>query len=302
MGNKKLSSIRVVTQKISSRKHQTIQSKTHFMKLYIYLISLICLISCGKGNSNGFDLNFGRTTYEAPATATEMRSDLNDQEPINTENSIQRKLIKEGYFDIESDDINKTCADIKNRVKILNGYISNESENNYSYSTQRNFTIRIKSEDFDAFIDTILTNAIKINTKNITVRDVTEEFIDIESRLKNRKQLENKYLELLTKAKVVTEILEIEKEINSIREEIESTEGRLKYLSNQVAYSTINLTVEMKSQSGLKQENKLVKSLKNGWKGFVTVFYGLISIWPFLLIAMGLLFVFKKIRDRKKTN
>ena len=74
----------------------------------------------------------------------------------------------------------------------------------------------------------------------IDSQDVTEEYIDITARLKTKKELEARYLELLKKANKVEEIVSIEKEIGNLRSDIESIEGRLRYINNAVAYSTLD--------------------------------------------------------------
>ncbi len=83
----------------------------------------------------------------------------------------------------------------------------------------------------------------KILFKEIDARDVTDQFIDLETRLASKRNYLKRYNDLLAKAKTVKDILEIEEKIRGIEEEIESTTGRLKYLGDLVNYSTLDLVI-----------------------------------------------------------
>ena len=107
-------------------------------------------------------------------------------------------------------------------------------------------------------------------------------------------------MQILQKAKTVKEILEVEREINKLREDIESTEGRFKYLSNQVSFST--LTIQFYKQVGSEPNfsSKIIDSLKDGINYISSFFLGVLSIWPFILI-LGIVALFLK-RLKKNKN
>ena len=80
---------------------------------------------------------------------------------------------------------------------------------------------------------------------------MTEEFIDIEQRLKNKKEVQRRYIEILqNKAKTVEDVLAAEDKIRIIQEEIESREGRLRYLKDNIALSTINIEMYQELEQG----------------------------------------------------
>jgi hypothetical protein len=144
------------------------------------------------------------------------------------------------------------------------------------------------------------TKGVKdFDKKDIDVRDVTEDFLDVQARLKTKKELENRYIELLKKAQKVSEILEIEKEIGSLRLEIESIEGRLNYLKNQVGFSTLNIRFynSLESETGFGADVK--EAFSNGWGGLIMFVLVLINLWPLLLIFIGLIIILAIYRKRK---
>jgi lipid II:glycine glycyltransferase (peptidoglycan interpeptide bridge formation enzyme) len=110
--------------------------------------------------------------------------------------------------------------------------------------------------------------------------------------MKSKKKLEERYIQLLNKANKVSEMLEIEEKLAEIREEIEAKEGQLKYLENRISMSTI--AIEMytldPSESGTTDSygSKIWNSIKEGFNGLSNFLLSIISIWPFILIFVGI--------------
>jgi len=113
-------------------------------------------------------------------------------------------------------------------------------------STSNTVLLRIPAQHFQTVLAEFETLG-DVSYKNITGTDVTEEFLDTQLRLKNAMVLRDRYVELLAKAKNVEESLLIEKELGRITEEIERMKGRLKFLRDHAAYSTIKLLLQKKT-------------------------------------------------------
>jgi len=213
---------------------------------------------------------------------------------------VERKIIKQGYIDFETTDVNKTKSLVIQTVNELNGYISNDHAANYSSRIRHNLTICVPADKFDLLLTTISENAKKIENKNIYVLDVTEEYIDIEARIKTKKVLQARYIELLKQATKVDEILNIEKEIGKLQEEIESVEGRMKYLNDRIAFSTLRVNYYQKTSSAFGFSSKFVDGIKNGWNVFLSFIIGLSHLWVFILFAALAVYLVKLWRKRKK--
>jgi hypothetical protein len=110
----------------------------------------------------------------------------------------------------------------------------------------------------------------------------------------------------LIKANSIKEILEIEEKIRALEEEIESTTGKLKYLSDLVAYSTLDLTISKQKNFKYhptkrdKFSEKLKQSLSKGWFGFVDFFLFIINIWPLWIIITLIFYLWKKYKMKIK--
>lgn len=107
-------------------------------------------------------------------------------------------------------------------------------------------TIRVPSPSFDDVIKK-LEKLGDVHDRNITASDVTDEFYDLEARLKSARAVQARLVELLAKANTVEESVVIERELGRVNQEVERFEGRLKLLRDQLAYSTITATFRPKS-------------------------------------------------------
>ncbi|MCB9360350.1 MAG: DUF4349 domain-containing protein [Flavobacteriales bacterium] len=275
------------------------------------LLLIILLFSCGVDKRESYRTDFSEASasydeQEIPAITVQKAPKPENIEGEVSEKKIERKLIKTGNIEFETENLSETNTRIISSVKKLGGYISNENEYNNYGQTTINLTVRIPSENFDVLLNEVSKGVTDFDNKNIDVKDVTEEFVDVQARIKTKKELETRYLQILEKAKTVKEIIEIERELGNLRADIESFEGRLKYLKNQVSFSTLDISfyelvaVEKDNKFG----QKFIDGFASGWENLIWFFLGLTNIWPFILLIVVLIwFIRKRIitrRNRKK--
>ena len=153
---------------------------------------------------------------------------------------IERKLIRKGNVSVQVNSLEEGAAAIEDWVRKYKGYISYS----YQYSNNYQYTIRIPSEAFEQAMDAF-SNIGKVQKRSITAEDVTDRYYDLKTRLETKKLLRDKYNEYLKKAANVTELMEIERNLNDVISEIESMEGSLKLLTNQIDYSTITVNISV---------------------------------------------------------
>ena len=211
--------------------------------------------------------------------------------------SFDQKLIKESYLQFETQNLEVTFNRIVSYVKANQGYIQNDNASKSYNRHSRTLNIRVPSNNFQATVDSISSFVSYFDEKRITLRDVTEEFVDLEARLKSKRALETRYISLLDKAKNVEEMLKIERELSKIREEIEAKQARLNYLSNRVALSTLTIEFyKITADTGVTVSYgvKMWNALKSGFDGLSKIFLGVLYIWPLLLILLVLGFVLKR--------
>ena len=215
----------------------------------------------------------------------------------------EQKIIKNANLRFETTDLKSTYNQIVKSTAESGGSIQNDTEGKDYGSIFRSLIVRVPSQNLDVFLKNISKGVSYFDNKEISAQDVTTEYIDINARLKTKKVLENRYLELLSKATKVSEILEVEAKLSDIREEIEAKQGQLNYLQDKISLSTvtINFYKLVAPESGIAGSygNKISNAAKSGFNSFSSFFISLISVWPFLII-IGIAFYFVKKRIKKK--
>lgn len=267
--------------------------------LSLFLFSLILACSNSSENSSS------SVEYLADAEAEMFDNsiEISEKSSVKPVDAQEQKIIKTGHLRFESRDLDKTHRQIERLVKRYQGFVSSDRSGKGYEEDFRSMTIRVPSQHFQTLLDSISKGVSYFDQNEITQHDVTEEFIDIEARLKAKRELENRYLELLKQAKNVKEILEIERELSTIREEIEARQGRLNYLQNQVSYSTLNIHIYKRTTDrGITTSygQKMWNAIKSGWNGISLFFLGLLHIWPFFVILLLTIFGIRKYLKRKK--
>jgi hypothetical protein len=225
-----------------------------------------------------------------------------EQKTDNLESTTERKIVKRGNIRFQTADINKTKSLISQTVQELNGYISNDNAYDYSDRFEHNLTIRVPADKFDMLLKNVSESVEKLDSKNIDVLDVTEEYIDIEARIKTKKELQDRYKEILKKATTVSEILTVEREIGSLQTDIESVEGRMKFLKDEIKFSTLTVTYYQKvtTSSSLGFFFELRDGFKSGWNGFLWFIIGVSYLWVFILVAVAVIYLIVRWRRKKR--
>jgi hypothetical protein len=268
------------------------------MKLKFSLLTILTILAISSCNTPG-------SAKREIAAEVAPENNAPDKQTIidKAETVLERKTIKQGDISFRTSNIRETESLINRTVNELGGYVTNDNTFVTGERITHRIIIRVPADRFDQLLTKISESAGRLESKNVNAQDVTEEYIDIESRIKTKKELENQYKELLMHAKSVQEILTIEKEMGALRTEIESIEGRLQYLKDRVSFSTLTVEYYQLTSSPFGFGSKLGQALETGWKFFLTFIIGLLNLWPFILIIGGTIFIaFRISGKRKKIN
>ena len=262
--------------------------------IFCFLLFVLALGSCSQESKND-------VASEQISAIT--MSDIPEAKSTNSFN-IPQKIIKNASLRFETNDLEDTFAQIKSAIKANKGTVQNDSEGKDQNSIYRNISIRVPSQNFDAFIESISKGVSYFERKDISSENVTDQYIDITTRLKTKRKLEERYLQILQKATKIREILEIEKQISIIREEIESKEGQLKYLESRVAESTITIEFykPVAEKEGVKTSygSKIITAIKTGFFELSGFLISIISIWPIIILVGVIAYFIRKRFKRKK--
>jgi hypothetical protein len=212
------------------------------------------------------------------------------------------KIIKKGSVGLQVNDYAKDKHHFEDAIRKYDGYKSNENERTEISRISNTIEIRLPNQHFDKFIDEITTGeGIKnVDYKRTSAVDVGEEYMDLTTRIRTKKEVEKRYIDILRKSSKITDILAVEDQIRVIREEIESKEGRLRFLKDRISYSTVSLYIyeNLEYDAPLIDKptflGKLAKAGNTGWNMILSFLLFLVYIWPIVLLLTVTVFLFKK--------
>lgn len=236
--------------------------------------------------------------------------DQNKTEQGNTAKDItNRMIIKTGTLNIEVEKYDETENKVTEITKNLNGYVSNSSSSlNASNKKQGTLVLKVPADKYDALISEV-SKLGKVMSENINANDVTEQYIDLEARMKTQKELEQRLIKLLEeKTARLSDVVDVEQKLASVRQTIESIDGRMRYLRSQSSFSTLTLSIYEPSllitSSGGGFFYEIGQSIKKGLEGFTEVLSGIITIVialiPIIILILIILYLVRVIIRRRK--
>jgi len=262
--------------------------------LNITVIFMIVIFSACKDKAENMSL--------LPENKGTGEAKTNSISKTNNHSQQPQYLVKNGNLSFVSVNVKKDRLWIDSLLRIHAGYLVKESLMSFGSTSEYSLITKVPAQNFNKLIIDIEKNIPTLTTKNIHVIDVTEEFTDILSRIKVKKELEKRYLHLLTKTEKMDDILRLESELNKIRTDIEAQEGRNQVLAHKIAFSTLEILIRNKIPE--KNENtyfgEIKIAFKNGLKYVGMFSLLLVNLWPF--ICFGVVIYAFIIRKKKKTE
>lgn len=209
------------------------------------------------GSSQGADRSLAAAPAAAKdaAPAAEAKADTN--KPADSFNgsgpgqtgdaysAVDRKIIYKASLTMQVEKYAEAQSAIENAVKQAGGYILQFNESETAYEKSGNFVIKVPASGFGS----LLAQLEKIHPstqKNMQGQDVSEEYVDLTARLKAKQVVESRLIAFMEKASKTDELLAFSNELGKTQEEIERIKGRMRYLEQNVAFSTIELRLSQK--------------------------------------------------------
>jgi chromosome segregation ATPase len=212
--------------------------------------------------------------------------------------TTDRMIVRTASLSLVVEDTEETLVAIEELVTELEGYVSNLQTWRQNEQLAGSVTVRIPVVYFDQARERIKEMAVEVESENASGQDVTEEYVDLEARLKNLEVAEEELVELLASAqethKDAESILAIYREITNVRQQIEQIKGRMQYLesASDLATLTISLTPEEIEEpvvepgwEPLRQVRDALRALVNALEFLVDVLiWGVLFLLPLAAI------------------
>ncbi|MGY3778290.1 DUF4349 domain-containing protein [Isobaculum melis] len=263
--------------------------------------------------------NEAKSEAYAPSQNTMQKKEaLPSTEQINEETA--NKVTQEFSIEMESKQYDQSLATIEKQIKASNGLITtsysynNESEvdKNESIMTQDNrfirITVKIPREQIDSFIEEI-SAAGKILVKQEDGSDITAEYKDIETHIKNLKIQEERLQKLLGEADSLSDMLQIESRLSEVGYTLETYQNQLKNFDQEINYTTVHLVLT--DVAANHNQTSLVGRIQDGWTEMTHELKntaGNLLVWTIVyspyLLAFGVIswLVYRKVKKKKQSK
>ncbi len=224
------------------------------------------------------------TPQEIKITATPERI------PVGPVAAFSRILLYHADVRLKTLAMPRAAASLDSLVRRSKGYLSAATETRADGEWRQESTIQVPPAQFQQLLNG-LAGLGTVEEKKLRTDDVTAEHADVTARLQAKRAVERQYTALLAKAQKVKDILDIEEKLGSVREEIEATESRLRTLNEEVAYSTISLTLYQPLPQVVPDApvvslgSRTVEAFYGGWQFFISLLLGALYVWPLVLLA-----------------
>ncbi|MDP4179376.1 MAG: DUF4349 domain-containing protein [Bacillota bacterium] len=252
---------------------------------------------------NGFGVSSDKPSSENTDSVSNKTSDTSGAAQVNNNSNTSNKIILSGSVQMETLKYEDTVKAITDYVASIGGYSENStiqgSGINYSNTPQlrqASFVFRIPKDKFSEFF-TGVKGFGTITSQQMSGKDVTETYVDTDAKINSLKVQEERLLELTKKAGQLNDVLQLEKELTSVRQQIDNLTTQLKTMDNEVTYSTVNITVqEVDTPTSLApQKSKglfermgygFTQSMKNLWTFIQNCLVFIVSALPFLIVII----------------
>lgn len=167
-----------------------------------------------------------------------------------TEAGVERKVIYRANLTMKVEKFGKAEEQLRNLIHQSGAYLLNFSDSRSENEIGATYVIKVPSNGFTSFLDRLDKIEHKDSQRQVEGSDVTEEFVDLEARLKAKQVVEARLLAFMEIATKSDDLVRFSSELGAIQEEIERIKGRMRYLSENVAYSTVSLRLYESSLKG----------------------------------------------------
>lgn len=287
----------------------------------ILILGILFMLAACSSNNESMESKSSANYDSAPKEeAAEMDQEYGGSATDTTSRqsyqSANRMVIYNASLSLEVKDYHKVEAIIQEKVATLGGYVVESSiYNSGGERINGNLVVKVPQKSFHSFINEVESASVKVNDRHVSGNDVTEEYVDLESRLRSKRVVEERLLSFLEKAEKTEDLLKISSDLGKVQEDIEQVLGRMNYLKTNVDFSTVTIHL---SEKLITVQSIQDKEALNTWVKAKSLFVdstnGLISFFSSIIVLsiglspilfpLGLLgFVtFLYIRRKKKRN
>ena len=248
------------------------------------------------------DLSVASPPAEGPLEIADPARAASGPAARDTPAPAPRVLIRTADLRLRVRDYDDARRAVAATARRMGAFVAGEAEQRLPYEVTNTLTLRVEAARFDTLMEALAALGEEVVERRVSVDDVTEQAVDLESRLRARRAVEARYVEILGRSGTIEDVLAVEARLAETREAIELAEGQLRGLRDRVALSTITLTISEESPTGITDGpgffSRLGAAFGTGWDGLLGLVVGLVALWPLALIVPLVVWLWRRLRRR----
>ncbi|MCR8845756.1 DUF4349 domain-containing protein [Paenibacillus sp. SC116] len=252
----------------------------------------------GKVHENAQEM--AKNEIQTETSNSENKQTADSELVTQTAAAQDRKLVYKAEITMEVKEYDLAKPSINELIHRAGGHITEYSDTQNAYEHGGVYTLRVPADKFQAIMTMLEQLDVERFERSYTTQDVTEEYVDLESRLKAKRLVESRLLAYIEKATKADDLLSFSDTLATTQEEIERILGRQKYLNNLVSMSTIQLRVYESSENVAAKKleeafgERIGRTLNSSLEALVGLGKGIVimavALLPFVIVFAIFLF------------
>lgn len=215
------------------------------------------------------------------ASASDNQAGSNDSSlgALEGDEGFSRMLIYKANLTMRVQSYQDAQSKLQDMIHLSDGYLVSFQESRSDHELGGTYVIKIPASGFNSFLDELETIDPLTMERRIEGQDVTEEYVDLSARLKAKQVVEERLLSFMDEAQRADDLVSFSNELGRVQEEIERLKGRMRFLDQNVAYSTVELRIYERTDGNalmLTEDQNLFERAWQAMKSSTTF------LWQFL--------------------
>lgn len=219
-----------------------------------------------------------------------------EESGLGLTNALGRSVIRNGHMELVVESVEDSFQQVRQITESTGGYVSGSTFTGRGETQRAYLTLRIPADQFDGVIERLRGIAVDVETASTTTQDVTEEYADLQARLRTQQAVEQQYLTLLREATNIGEILEVQDRLSWTRYEIERVQGRLNFLDSLTSLATLEVSLVPESDGTVGDKDPAFGNrVRDSWENSLATLAGIGTgivvavVWGWWLAILGLI-------------
>ena len=278
--------------------------------LAVIAISWIRTNYFGYSSSNTMMPITGGGSYDAVGFSAPAAKMMNFSSSVAPTESSNRIVIQDTSLSLQVKDVSAEIKTIETTTKGLGGFLVNSYLSKPDSAASGNITVRVPETKRAEAMESFKKLAVKVVSESVSGDDVTDQYVDLQAQLDVLTMTKLKYEDILRQAAKVSDLLEVQQQLTSLQQQIDSVKGQQKYYEQSAKLSKISIflsTDELALPYAPTNEWRPAVVFKEAVRSMLSSLRGLgnLAIWSFVYIPiivpiLGIIWIYKKRQAKVK--